>query len=179
VAEEALRGRPVTARAPGRLPRPRGRLRSLRSDERGTALVEFALVAIPLFLILFGIIDFGRALNYYNDMTQLAGQGARFAAVNQEPCNTGQVGCTPGNATASFQQDLAKWNDSPELRNKVMVCIKNNPSTTAVGSPVTVKVSYTFHFLSLISGIPITLTSTQTERSETSTPSYVQGGQGC
>jgi len=179
VAEGALRGRPVTGPAPERLPRPPGRFRALRRDQRGTALVEFALVAFPLFLILFGIIDFGRALNYYNDMTQLAGQGARYAAVNQEPCKTGQVGCTPGNATASFQQDLAKWNDSPELKNKVMVCIKNNPSATTVGSPVTVKVSYTFHFLSLISGIPITLSSTQTERSETSTASYVQGGQGC
>jgi Flp pilus assembly protein TadG len=179
VVEGALRGDPVTAPTPERLPRPRGRWSLLRRDQRGTALVEFALVAFPLFLILFGIIDFGRALNYYNDMTQLAGQGARFAAVNQEPCNTGQVGCTPGNATGSFQQDLAAWNDSPELKNKVMVCIKNNPTTTVVGSPVTVKVSYTFHFLSLISAIPITLTSTQTERSETSSPTYAQGGQGC
>jgi Flp pilus assembly protein TadG len=179
VVDGALRGTPVTAPDPERLPRPRGQFRALRLEQRGTALVEFALVAFPLFLILFGIIDFGRALNYYNDMTQLAGQGARFAAVNQEPCKTGQVSCTAGNATTSFQQDLAKWNDSPELKNKVMVCIKNNPATTTVGSPVTVKVSYTFHFLSLISGIPITLTSTQTERSETSTPSYVQGGQGC
>jgi Flp pilus assembly protein TadG len=142
-------------------------------------MVEFALVAFPLFLILFGIIDFGRALNYYNDMTQLAGQGARFAAVNEEPCKTGQAGCTPGSATASFQQDLSKWSDSPELKNKVTVCIKNNPATTTVGDPVTVKVSYTFHFLSLISGIPITLSSTQTERSETSTPSYVQSPPTC
>jgi Flp pilus assembly protein TadG len=169
----------VTGSAPGRLPRPCGRFRTLRRDQQGTALVEFALIALPLFLILFGIIDFGRALNYYNDMTQLAGQGARFAAVNQEPCKTGQAGCTAGNATGSFQQDLSKWSDSPELKNKVMVCIKNDPTATAVGDPVTVKVSYTFHFLSLISGIPITLSSTQTERSETSTASYVQGGQGC
>jgi Flp pilus assembly protein TadG len=178
VAEGALRGHPVTGPASGRLPRPRGRFRALHRDQRGTALVEFALVAFPLFLILFGIIDFGRALNYYNDMTQLAGQGARFAAVNQEPCKTGQVGCTPGNATASFQQDLAKWQDSPELKNKVMVCIKNDPNTTKIGDPVTVKVTYTFKFLSLIGG-SIPLTSTQTERSEANTPSYVQGGQGC
>jgi Flp pilus assembly protein TadG len=152
----------------------------LRHDQRGTALVEFALVAFPLFLILFGIIDFGRALNYYNDMTQLAGQGARFAAVNQEPCKTGQVGCTPGNATASFQQDLAKWDDSPELKNKVLVCIKSDPTLPdfGVGSPVTVKVTY--HFRSFFSLIPaLTLTSTQTERSETSTAGYVTGGQGC
>jgi Flp pilus assembly protein TadG len=177
VVEGALRGYTVTAPAPERLPRPRGRLRALGHDQRGTALVEFALVALPLFLVLFGIIDFGRALNYYNDMTQLAGQGARFAAVNEEPCQQGQPGC--GTASGSFQQDLAAWSDSPELKNNVQVCIKNDPSTTTVGSPVTVKVSYQFHFLPLIASIPITLSSTQTERSETTTATYVQGGQGC
>src|SRR5438105_2786343 len=57
-------------------------LNRLRREERGTAVVEFALVVTPILLIVFGILDFGRALNYYNDMTQLAGQAARAAAVN-------------------------------------------------------------------------------------------------
>jgi len=177
VAEGPLGGNPVIAPAPERLSRLRGRLGALRRDQRGTALVEFALVALPLFLIIFGILDFGRALNYYNDMTQLAGQGARFAAVNQEPCTQGQASC--GTASANFQQDLAAWADSPELKNKVQVCIVSDPSTTTVGTPVTVKVSYQFKFLPLIRAIPITLSSTQTERSETSTATYVQGGPGC
>ena len=47
--------------------------------------MEFALIAPLLFLLLFGIIDFGRALDYYNQVTQLAGQGARAAAVNRNP----------------------------------------------------------------------------------------------
>ena len=83
MAEGALTGRPVTGPALERHPRPRGRLRAFRRDERGTALVEFALIAPLLFLLLFGIIDFGRALDYYNQVTQLAGQGARAAAVNR------------------------------------------------------------------------------------------------
>jgi Flp pilus assembly protein TadG len=57
--------------------------RGLLGCERGTALVEFALIAPILFLFLFGIIEFGRALNYYNDLTQLAGQGARAAIVSR------------------------------------------------------------------------------------------------
>src|SRR5690349_9141530 len=73
----------------GRLPRPRVRLRALRRDQCGTAVVEFALVAPILFLLVFGILDFGRALNYYNQMTQLAGQGARAAAVDNNPDGTG------------------------------------------------------------------------------------------
>src|SRR5690242_3027793 len=84
-------------------------LKRLRRDQRGVAVVEFALVVGPLLLIVFGILDFGRALNYYNDVTQLAGQGARFAAVNQEPDCVGTTGCSyssaspPLNATSSFQ----------------------------------------------------------------------------
>lgn len=137
----------------------------LRREERGTAVVEFAIVALPLFLIVFGILDFGRALNYYNDMTQLAGQGARAAAVNQN------IDGTPADST--FQQKLAAENDSPELKNKVLVCIQSVP--TSVGAPVTVTAKYTFHFNALIAKVPITLSSTQTERSETATPGYSTG----
>jgi Flp pilus assembly protein TadG len=145
--------------------RARSRFRSLGGCERGTAVVEFALVALPLFLIVFGILDFGRALNYYNDVTQLAGQGARAAVVNQNIDGTV--------ADPTFQAKLAAENDSPELKNKVQVCIASAP--TAIGQPVTVTVKYRFHFNALIASVPITLSSTQTERSETASPSYVAG----
>ena len=78
-----------------RAPLPRTRLagpsrrlsgaRRLARSERGTAIVEFALIAPLLFFLVFGIIEFGRALNYYNDLTQLAGQGARAAIVSRNP----------------------------------------------------------------------------------------------
>src|SRR5206468_8538326 len=106
----------------------RSQSRSFVRDERGTAVVEFALVLIPLSLIIFGILDFGRALNYYNDLTQLAGQGARAASVNQN------IDGTPADST--FEAKLAAENDSPELKNKVQVCIQSVPGS--VGSPVTV-----------------------------------------
>src|SRR6478752_3169405 len=65
---------------------------SLRDREEGQALVEyallFALIAPILFLLVFGIVEFGRALNYYNDLTQLAGQGARAAVVGRNPDGT-------------------------------------------------------------------------------------------
>lgn len=144
--------------------RTRHLVRRARS-ERGTAVVEFAIVALPLFLIIFGILDFGRALNYYNDMTQLAGQGARAAAVNEN------IDGLPADST--FQAKLAAENDSPELTSKVQVCIQSVP--VAVGDPVTISAKYSFHFNAIIASIPITLSSTQTERSETATPSYSAG----
>jgi hypothetical protein len=50
--------------------------------EDGVALVEFAFVLPLLLLLIFGIIDFGKALNFKNDETHLANQAARYAAVN-------------------------------------------------------------------------------------------------
>ena len=170
MAEGALRGGTVIAPPPKRPPRPRGRLGAFRRDERGTALVEFALVSLPLFLILFGIVDFARALNYYNDLTQIAGQGARAAAVNENP--------NGGVASSAFQTQLLGNLDSPEMKAvhnppRTQICITTLPSGT--GTPVTVTASYQFHFIPLIHPVAITLTASQTERFEGTTPSYTAG----
>jgi Flp pilus assembly protein TadG len=175
VAEEARRGYPVTGLAPEGLSRPRGRFRAFRRDERGTALVEFALLAPLLFLLLFGIVDFGRALDYYNQVTQLAGQGARAAAVNRMPDGTA---ITSGSALQN--QIATTYTAQPELKKGIVVCVTQVP--TNVGDPVTVKVSYQFHFLPLIGAAAnalggLTLSSTQTERAEVVPPTYAAGDQ--
>lgn len=63
--------------------RPRGRSAAggLAGSESGQAVVEFALVAPLLFLLLFGIVEVGRAINAYLVLTSLAREGARTAAV--------------------------------------------------------------------------------------------------
>jgi Flp pilus assembly protein TadG len=127
--------------------------------------VEFALVSLPLFLILFGILDFGRALNYYNDLTQLTGQGARAAAVNRNPGG--------GPADATFQQQLADSADSKELRSGIQVCIDQMP--TSAGDPVKVSASYTFNFIPLVHSAALTLRASQTVRFEAPSPSYSAG----
>jgi TadE-like protein len=168
VAEEVLRGRPVTGNALERLPQPRGRFGVLRRDQRGTALVEFALIAPLLFLLLFGIIDFGRALNYYSQLTQLAGQGARAAAVNRNPDGTALNSANP----YSIQQQLAtKYTAQPELKKGIVVCILN-PVPAGPGDPVTVRVSFKFHFIPLVGAAAqalggLTLTATETQRANT------------
>ena len=47
------------------------------SDDAGAELVEAALVLPLLFMLLFGIISFGRAYNVYQTMTRAAREGAR------------------------------------------------------------------------------------------------------
>lgn len=55
-----------------------------RPRSRGQALAEFALT-LPIFLILvFGMLDVGRAVYTYNTLTNAAREGARFAIVNQD-----------------------------------------------------------------------------------------------
>jgi Flp pilus assembly protein TadG len=54
-----------------------------RREQRGQALVEFALI-LPIFLlILFGLFDFGRAIYAYNTISQAAREAARLAIVDQ------------------------------------------------------------------------------------------------
>lgn len=52
------------------------------SQERGQSLVGFALGAILLFTLLFGIIEFGRLIYAYSVVANAAREGARYAAVN-------------------------------------------------------------------------------------------------
>ncbi|WP_203335306.1 TadE/TadG family type IV pilus assembly protein [Nocardioides limicola] len=52
-----------------------------RDRETGAAAVEFALVVLPLLIIVFGIITFGYMLSFRQAMSQAAAEGARAAAV--------------------------------------------------------------------------------------------------
>jgi Flp pilus assembly protein TadG len=61
------------------------RRRTARTAPRdhGAAAVEFALLLPLLLLLLFGLIDFGRALNAQITLTQAAREGARLDALGQ------------------------------------------------------------------------------------------------
>lgn len=52
------------------------------NEERGASLVEFALIAPFLILLLFGIVEFGYLFGEFNDVRHGAREGARVAAVN-------------------------------------------------------------------------------------------------
>ena len=50
-----------------------------KSKERGTAMLEFALVLPMLLLLIFGVVDIGSALTKYMALAQVAGEGVRSA----------------------------------------------------------------------------------------------------
>ena len=64
--------------SPGARPR---RLRPRWQSERGNELVELSLVGPLLFLLVFGIMEVGRAIWIYDTVAHLAREGARYAIV--------------------------------------------------------------------------------------------------
>lgn len=68
----------------------------MRIRQRGATILEAALVLPLLFTFLFAIIEFGRAFNMYQTMTNAAREGARFGVA---PCQSGD----PGQESCSFE----------------------------------------------------------------------------
>ena len=105
----------------------------------GSAAVEFAVVLPVLLLMVFGILDFGRAMNYDNDATHLANEGARWAVVNANPGGSG-----------SLQSYIKSQGDTAELQNNSTVCISFPNGTSKIGDPVSVTVAVNFTWLPFI-----------------------------
>jgi hypothetical protein len=93
--------------------RRRRSLSRRRGDERGAALVEFALIAMPLFLIVFGTIEFGWAFFQLNDIRHGAREGIRIAVVNSDydPAHSATVA-----ATKLAQSTCDRMDDSEHVR---------------------------------------------------------------
>lgn len=94
---------PTRTRARGRHRRHVGR------DDGGQALVEFALVAPILLLILLGVVDFARAWSAYEAITYQARQGARMAVVDDSGVTEADVlqAIRDGLSNASLRPDDA------------------------------------------------------------------------
>ena len=58
-------------------------LRALRTRERsGQAMVEFALVSVAFFGLVFGTVDFGRVIYMYSQLHNSVQEGARYGKMN-------------------------------------------------------------------------------------------------
>jgi len=57
---------------------------SRKNTERGSTLVEFSIAATVFLTVMFGVIEFGRALWTHNALTDAARRGARYAVVHKQ-----------------------------------------------------------------------------------------------
>lgn len=87
-------------------------MRAIVVRQRGAALVEFAVLAPLLLLLVLGIVEFGWLFGQFNDVRHGAREGARFAAVNgggnvqvhQQVCTT-MDGLSAGLTSLTVQLD--------------------------------------------------------------------------
>jgi len=117
------------------------KLRLPKNGQRSQALIEFALISPVLLLLLFGIIDIGRAVFYYDTLSHAAREGARTAvqASTRLPTNadvlttvtTQLVGmqvtepCPQGPVTSATPPANAAW----------LYVTEPNPPTTVENTP--------------------------------------------
>jgi Flp pilus assembly protein TadG len=115
--------------------RPPSRGRAAR--DRGSVAVEFALVLPVLLLIVFGIIDFGRAMNAQIVLTGAARDGVRLAAL--------------GYSNAAVQADVTAA--APDLSGVTATVVTSCPPGAGPTADAQVDVSYDFTFITPIGAI--------------------------
>ena len=96
--------------------------------------MEFAIISILLFMILFGIIQFGIALSKVNVYTGAAREGARFAAVRCEPSSP----CDPGEVQARVTDAAVGYPITGPVTVTVGGAAANGCTRTTVGQQVRV-----------------------------------------
>ena len=158
--------------------------RHRQDPESGQATTEFALILIPLVMLIGGIIYFGIGLNYWLDMNRVANQGARWAAVdnwpapcprNPDPLDT-SYSCTTPYPTCNSSTGILKPGSHATLQEVLRCSARNNPavnicypgktpSTATLGDPVRVTLTAPYKFF-FWDSVRITLTARATMRLE-------------
>lgn len=99
----------------------------------GAAAVEFALVAPLFFLLIFGMVEFGRMVMIQQVLTNATREGARKAVLD---------GATSTNVKSSVVTYMS--NGGVTISTSNVTISPTNPATATGGDPVTVTVSVPF-----------------------------------
>jgi Flp pilus assembly protein TadG len=106
-------------------------------DDTGQAAVEFLLVLPLLIGVLFMLFQFSAVFNSLNDMSQMAADGARLAAVDRFP---------------KTQAELVAWRDA-QGDTSIAKAAKIELTGCTAGEPVHVRISTTITVLPPFPGI--------------------------
>ncbi len=140
--------------------------RSLAGDESGQALAEFALIMPLLFLLIAGIIGFGRAWNIQQVVVDAAREGARVAVVQNPATSDSTTGVGVVKHTINLRLKAAILDTT-----KATITITGNWRKTNDPLVVTVNMPYSLPLLSVLmnwaTGTPnFQIHSTTTMRNE-------------
>ena len=122
-----------------------------KSNEQGATLVEFSIAATVFLVVVFGVIEFGRALWTHNALSDAARRGARYATLHsateiEQVRNVVVYGNAEGTGTPMIP-NLTTENVSVDYSNFAL-----NAGTVSVS--VT---GYEFQFIVPIVGTTITM----------------------
>ena len=98
-------------------------------------MVEFAVVAPLFFLLIFGMIEFGRMVMVQQVITNASREGAR-------------IGVLDGASTSDVTTAVSNYLQSASIQGATVSVTPNPPSSAGYGAPVTVTVSVTFNQVS-------------------------------
>ncbi|MCA1591696.1 MAG: pilus assembly protein [Acidobacteria bacterium] len=84
------------------------RLKRFGQDQRGAALVEFAVGATIFLTVIFAVLEFGILLWTHNALTDAARRGARYA-INQ--CNPGDAACANSSTSVERTKNVVIYGD--------------------------------------------------------------------
>jgi len=118
--------------------------------EAGQAIVEFALVSVAFFMIIFGTIDFGRAVFMYSELHNAVREGARTAKVS------------PANTTAIKNKVIANGHGLGLTTSSITVSCTGGCGETATDITVAASSSFSAITQNLLGIRPITLVSSAT-----------------
>jgi Flp pilus assembly protein TadG len=126
--------------------------RSRRRARRGASAVEFAVVAPVFFLLVFGMIEYGRMVMVQQVLTNASREGARVGIVDNATYN-------------DVQSAVNSYLTSARISGATTTCNPNPPTNAGYGAPVTVTVSVAF---SQVSWLPSPMFLSGTTMSATS-----------
>lgn len=135
----------------------------MSAGERGSALVEFALVSTATLTLMLGIVDFGRALYTYHLVANAARSGTRYAMVRGSTCTV--TGCpATTDSIQTYVRGLAPGVDPDSLAVTTIWSSSggcSDPANQGPGCIVSVQVSYPFRFIiPLLPHFTMTMAST-------------------
>ncbi|MDX1947680.1 MAG: TadE family protein [Pirellulaceae bacterium] len=125
--QTAVSGQAVRA-ANSKLEKP---CRLFRRNRRAAAAVEFAVVAPVFFLLVFGMIEYGRMVMVQQILTNASREGCRQAVLD-------------GATTTAVQTTVNSYLTSGSISGATVTVSPNPPSNAEFGDPVTVTVSIPF-----------------------------------
>ena len=134
----------------------------------GVFLIPFLNVVILLFILVFGIVDFGMGLHSWMTVTNATREGARVAAVHA--ASSGSIDCNPLPTAGTIERKVCDTATNLKADNMTITVTNADPSGVNSGQPVTVQVSYQYDlvtpFAALVQIPSLTMSSTVQMRLE-------------